>query len=86
MGRIAVIKMNILPKMFLFQTIPVVISDDPFKSWQRDISNYIWQGKKARIKCKILLDAKRWPCCSTPKDVSCSICFYVVERMVDVEK
>nr|GEZ82414.1 hypothetical protein [Tanacetum cinerariifolium] len=59
LGRISVIKMNVLPKMmFLFQTIPVIISDAPFKEWQKDISKFIWQGKKPRVKYKILQDAK----------------------------
>ena len=59
LGRISVIKMNVLPRMlFLFQTIPIITADAIFKQWQRDISNFIWQGKKPRIKFKSLQDAK----------------------------
>ncbi|XP_061495705.1 calcyphosin-2 isoform X3 [Rhineura floridana] len=50
MGRISVIKMNVLPRMmFLFQTIPVISSDLPFKQWQKDISKFVWQGKNQEL-------------------------------------
>uniref|UniRef100_A0A670HUA2 Reverse transcriptase domain-containing protein n=1 Tax=Podarcis muralis TaxID=64176 RepID=A0A670HUA2_PODMU len=59
LGRIAVIKMNVLPRMlFLFQTLQIVDRVECFTKWQRDISKFVWQGKKPRIKFKILTDAK----------------------------
>ena len=59
MGRISTIKMNILPRiLFLFQTIPVLITEKTFKIWQKDLSKFIWQGKKPRIKFKLLQDDK----------------------------
>lgn len=59
MGRISVIKMNVLSKMlFLSQTIPILVSDSPFQQWHGDILKFIWQGKRLRAKHKILQDAK----------------------------
>uniref|UniRef100_A0A8D0EDD4 Reverse transcriptase domain-containing protein n=1 Tax=Salvator merianae TaxID=96440 RepID=A0A8D0EDD4_SALMN len=43
---ILVIKMNVLPKMMLlFQSIPVIINEEIFKKWQRDLHDlrYGWE-------------------------------------------
>lgn len=59
LGRIATIKMNILPQiLYLFQTIPIVIRKQHFKHWKKEITNFIWAGKKPRVKYKILCDAR----------------------------
>uniref|UniRef100_A0A670HXI2 Reverse transcriptase domain-containing protein n=1 Tax=Podarcis muralis TaxID=64176 RepID=A0A670HXI2_PODMU len=58
-GRMAAIKMSILPRMiFLFQNIPVIRGTTMFKEWQRTLSRFIWQGKRARIKFKLLTDRR----------------------------
>lgn len=58
-GRIAVIKMNVLPKlMFLFQTLPFINKRSILDKWQRAKTNFVWAGKRARIKFKALCDLK----------------------------
>uniref|UniRef100_A0A670KLE6 Reverse transcriptase domain-containing protein n=1 Tax=Podarcis muralis TaxID=64176 RepID=A0A670KLE6_PODMU len=59
LGRIAAVKMNVLPKMlFLFRALQVVDRAECFGRWQRDVSGFVWQGRKPRIKFRILTDAK----------------------------
>lgn len=59
MGRIAVIKMNMLPKlMFLFQSIPIISKMKILEQWQSLLHNFVWCGKKARIKMKSLCDLR----------------------------
>lgn len=58
-GRVSVVKMNILLKMiFLFQTRPILGEMNCFKEWKREISRFIWSGKKPRIKHQLLTDQK----------------------------
>uniref|UniRef100_A0A670K3C9 Reverse transcriptase domain-containing protein n=1 Tax=Podarcis muralis TaxID=64176 RepID=A0A670K3C9_PODMU len=58
-GRMAAIKMNILPRLlFLFQSIPVIRGTACFKNWQKILAKFIWQGKRARIKFKLLTDLR----------------------------
>uniref|UniRef100_A0A670ZAD8 Reverse transcriptase domain-containing protein n=1 Tax=Pseudonaja textilis TaxID=8673 RepID=A0A670ZAD8_PSETE len=59
LGRIATIKMNILPKLlYLFQTIPIKLPKNFFDDINKVTLKFIWQGKKARISIKALQDAK----------------------------
>lgn len=58
-GRMSAIKMCILPRLlFLFQNIPIVKGTSLFKNWQKALTRFIWQGKKARIKLKYLTDSR----------------------------
>lgn len=59
MGRIAIVKMNVLPHiLFLFQTTPIIKKRQIFTQWKREITNFIWAGEKPRVKYKVLCDAR----------------------------
>uniref|UniRef100_A0A2D4GQM2 Reverse transcriptase domain-containing protein n=1 Tax=Micrurus corallinus TaxID=54390 RepID=A0A2D4GQM2_MICCO len=59
LGRIAAIKMSILPKfLYLFQTIPVKLEKTFFDNLNKMTAKFIWQDKKPRIKMKLLQDMK----------------------------
>ena len=54
-SRIMTVKMIILPRLlYLFQSLPVKISDTQFKAWDKQISRFIWEGKKPRIRYNTL--------------------------------
>lgn len=54
-GRINVIKMNILPKfLFLFQSIPLFLPKNFFDSLDKIISSFIWAGKSPRVRKSLL--------------------------------
>lgn len=57
LGRLAAIKMNILPKLhFHFETIPVFIENKVLNDWHRQVTNYRRSSKRvARITFKNLL-------------------------------
>lgn len=56
-GRISIIKMNVLPRvMYLLQNIPIIKNTRSLDSWQRKIMKFIWAGKRARVKLRIMCD------------------------------
>lgn len=58
-GRIATIKMNVLPKiLFLYQNLPILTSVKLINDLDKAIRKFIWYNKKARIKSKYLQDKK----------------------------
>ncbi len=55
LGRIAVIKMNVLPRiLYLMQMIPNSIPNSFFKDVHRTISRFIWKNKRAKIRLEKL--------------------------------
>lgn len=59
LGRIAVTKMMVLPKlMFLFLNLPIEIKYKKIMEWERDLKQYVWKGSKPRIKWNNLKDSK----------------------------
>uniref|UniRef100_A0A3B5PRH3 Reverse transcriptase domain-containing protein n=1 Tax=Xiphophorus maculatus TaxID=8083 RepID=A0A3B5PRH3_XIPMA len=59
LGRINVVKMNVLPKfLFLFQSIPLFIPKIFFDSLDRLIGGFIWNGKPPRVRKTLLQKCK----------------------------
>ena len=57
--RVKIIKMNILPRfLFLFKALPIYIVSNIFKQWDSLITQFIWNGRKPRIKMKYLKSPK----------------------------
>lgn len=55
MGRISMIKMNVLPRiLYPIQMLPLRINKRAILDIERFLSNFIWHGKRPRLKMKIL--------------------------------
>lgn len=53
--RVEVIKINVLPRLlYLFQSLPVEVTEGEFREWDKMISRYIWQGQRPRIRYRTL--------------------------------
>lgn len=60
MGRISIIKMDILPKiLYIFQTIPIFPSTKILIQLRKAIGSFIWAGKTARISREVLIKLKQ---------------------------
>lgn len=54
-GRVNCIKMSVLPRfLYLFRTLPCHVPQSFFKHLNSLITTFLWQGKPARIKLKVL--------------------------------
>ena len=46
-SRIETFKINVLQRfLYLFQMLPVMITQNQFAEWDKIISRFLWQGKK----------------------------------------
>lgn len=58
-NRIETVKMNILPRLlYLFMSLPVKVPPKQFIEWDKQISRFIWNGRKPRTKYATLLLSK----------------------------
>uniref|UniRef100_A0A8C5MEQ8 Reverse transcriptase domain-containing protein n=1 Tax=Leptobrachium leishanense TaxID=445787 RepID=A0A8C5MEQ8_9ANUR len=58
-GRIHSVKMNILPRiLFLFQTLPLLLTRRDLAGLQQAIDSFIWQNKRHRVARRILYRPK----------------------------
>ncbi len=47
--------MSILPRLlYLFQSLPIEVPEKQFRTWDKIISRFIWNGQKPRITFEIL--------------------------------
>lgn len=54
-SRVDSIRMNILPRfLYLFQCLPIWITQKYFDEWDNILAKYIWQNKRCRIKYQTL--------------------------------
>uniref|UniRef100_A0A8C5QG33 Reverse transcriptase domain-containing protein n=1 Tax=Leptobrachium leishanense TaxID=445787 RepID=A0A8C5QG33_9ANUR len=59
MGRVAVFKMNVLPRiLYLLQTVPVALPGHFFKSFRSEMIKFIWAGRKPRLRISVLCKPK----------------------------
>uniref|UniRef100_A0A8C5LT99 Reverse transcriptase domain-containing protein n=1 Tax=Leptobrachium leishanense TaxID=445787 RepID=A0A8C5LT99_9ANUR len=59
MGRVAVFKMNVLPRiLYLLQTVPVTIPGSFFKSFRSEMIKFMWAGRKPRLRLAVLCRPK----------------------------
>uniref|UniRef100_A0A096M9G4 Reverse transcriptase domain-containing protein n=1 Tax=Poecilia formosa TaxID=48698 RepID=A0A096M9G4_POEFO len=54
-SRVEIIKMNVQAKLlYLFQALPIEVSQTQFDIWDKILSRFIWGGKKPRVKYETL--------------------------------
>lgn len=58
-GRVESIRMNVLPRLlYLFQMLPKDVPKSVFDLLNKIISKFVWQGKRPRIRLKIIQSSK----------------------------
>lgn len=100
-GRVNVVKMSVLPRyLYLFQSLPVFISNAYFKKLDSAILSFIWNGKKPRLRKEHLQKSKQDGGLALPNlryyywaANLCGLCFWVhcysgnsVPMWVEMEK
>lgn len=52
---IETIKINILPRLlYLFQTLPIIVTQNQLTKWNKMISRFIWRGRRPWVQYKTL--------------------------------
>lgn len=62
-GSFTIFKMNVLPKInYLFQMVPIGISERILPKWQETVTKFIWRRKKNQNQTKnsMGLQKERW--------------------------
>lgn len=49
LGRTVTIKMNVLPQMFLFQAIPIILKNELFVELNKILNKFVWMGGKPEL-------------------------------------
>ena len=58
-SRVETVKIMVLPQiLFLFQALPLRLPETYFNTWNKMISNFIWNNRKHRVKFKLLTQQK----------------------------
>lgn len=71
MGRINILKMNVLPKLlYLFQNIPLPLPPDFFPRMKKMFSDFIWNNRRPRLRLMIEEDYSFLTCCGTTGQLS----------------
>lgn len=54
-SRVNTIKMSVLPKLlYLFRTLPIEVLESQFRELDKQISRFLWQGKRPRVRYSIM--------------------------------
>uniref|UniRef100_A0A8C5MBU4 Reverse transcriptase n=1 Tax=Leptobrachium leishanense TaxID=445787 RepID=A0A8C5MBU4_9ANUR len=53
-GRVACVKMNMLPRLYLFQALPTRVDVSSLAHLQQHIAKFVWQHKRQRVARRVL--------------------------------